>query len=550
MFDRFVLLKYDTNIENLRIRRVKCDEQTPICHRCQSTGRKCEYVADSLKAGSHDLQMVYHMPGILQPTRMWKIPQSHEFMHEAEYRSLEFFQLHTSLCFGKDIGTYILQAAYHEPIIRTIAVAIGALHNSFVFNHKGISTTREETHFTLLHYNKAIRQLIAMNPKTSPQTNDTFLVACILFFCFECLQGNYILAIQHATSGIKIIKQHQNLATSQSFPRYIPQEAVTLLFAILENQILEIEGVVPPSLDLRPAVFFSSTPPISNPHHLPSSTDEMRIRFEFLYNRFVRFQTVCEMLEDSTNVQAFEFLAQVQYVQTEYFRVRVELEAWIHSFDIWFKTIQTKNPEETNTVTMLRIWRLIMSLYLRLDWPPWEASWDKNTEHFSEINSLVSDLLGLPTHSDGSSFKSSVCDDTPYSMASNASSSLPPLLPKPSKTLLSTFCLSLGIVTPLYLCATRCRDSRVRHRAIEIMFSCQRREGLWDAELAGRIAKRFVEIEEDAAGVEPDAHYTSADIDQNDRVKSLSPQYGQGREMKISYHKQGQGSEFVEIVTW
>jgi hypothetical protein len=166
----------------------------------------------------------------------------HEFMHEAEYRSLEFFQLHTSLCFGKDIGAYILQAAYHEPIIRTIAVAIGVLHNSFVFNHKGISTTREETHFTLLHYRKTIRQLIAMNPKTSPQSNDTFLVACMLFFCFECLQGNYRLAIQHANSGLKIIKQHQNLATSQSFPRYIPQDAVTLLFAILENQILEIEA--------------------------------------------------------------------------------------------------------------------------------------------------------------------------------------------------------------------------------------------------------------------------------------------------------------------
>ena len=482
---------------------------------------------------------------------MWKIPQSHEFMHEAEYRSLEFFQLHTSLCFGKDIGSYILQAAYHEPIIRTIAVAIGALHNSFVFNRKGISTTREETHFTLLHYNKAIRQLIAMNPQVSPQTNDTFLVACILFFCFECLQGNYRLAIQHATSGLKIIKQHQTLATGHSFPRYIPQEAVTLLFAILENQILEIEGDVLLSSDLRPAVLFSSTLPISNPHHLPSSTNEMRIRFEFLYNRFVRFQSVCEMLEKSTGGRAFESLAQVQYIQTEYLRVRVDLEEWILTFDTWIKTIRTKNPEEANTVMMLQIWRLTMSLYLKLDWPPSDASWDKHTEQFSEINSLVSDLLGLPTHPDGSSFKHLVRDNTPYAMASNASSSLPRLLPKPSKTLPSSFCLSLGIVTPLYLCATRCRDSHVRHRAIELMFFCQRREGLWDAELAARIAKRVVEMEEDAAGVEPDAQYTSADIDQNDRVRSLSPRYGQGREMKISYYKQGQGSEpFEEIVTW
>lgn len=493
--------------------------------------------------------MVHHVPGILQPTQMWKVPHSHEFIHEAEYRSLEFFQLHTSLCFGKHIGSYILQAAYHEPTIRTIAVAIGALHNSFVFNQKGGSTTREDTQFTLFHYNKAIRQLVAMNPRTTPQTNDTFLVACILFFCFECLQGNYGLAIQHATSGLKIIKQHQTLATARSFPRYIPQAAITLLFAILENQILEIEGEVPRSSDMRPAVFFSPTPPISSLNHPPSSTDDMRIRFEFLYNRFIRFQYACDILEESTEGRAFELLAQVQYIQTEYLRVRVDLEAWIRSFDIWIETIGKKDPEEAETITMLQIWRLTISLYLKLDWPPSDASWDKYTDDFSQINSLVLELLGLPSYSDPSSFQSSTQDESP--MVNNATRSLPPLLPKPSKILPSTFCLSLGIVTPLYLCATRCRDSRVRHRAIEIMLTCQRREGLWDAAIAGRIAKRVVQIEENAAGVDPGVPYTSVDIDLNARVRSLSPQFGQGRDMKIIYHEKGQGSELIEeIVTW
>ncbi|KAJ5757801.1 uncharacterized protein N7511_006495 [Penicillium nucicola] len=474
-------------------------------------------------------------------------------MHEAEYRSLEFFQLHTSLCFGKGIGSYILQAAYHEPIIRTIAVAIGALHNSFVFHDKGTASSRGDTSFTLLHYNKAIRQLIAMNPQTTPQTNDTFLVACILFFCFECLQGNYRLAIQHAISGLKIIKQHQSLATTHIAPRYIPQESVTLLFAILENQMLEIEGQTPLSSDLRPEVLSPPKPSVSNTYHLPSSTDEMRAHFEFLYNRFLRFQYVCEMLEDSTEERAFEFLAQAHEIQREYLLVRVELEAWIRTFDTWIKTVGTKPPEEANMITILQVWRLIMSLFLKLGWPPSEASWDNHTDHFSQINSLLSDLLGLPTTPDKLNLKSFTGNGT--SMPSDSSTSslsvFPPLLPKPSRVLPSTFSLSLGIVTPLYLCATRCRESYVRHRAIDLMLSCQRREGLWDAELAGRVAKRVVQIEENAAGIEPGADYTPIDIDYDARVRSLSPQYSQGREMRIRYHKQGGGSELVEeIVTW
>jgi hypothetical protein len=83
------------------------------------------------------------------------------------------------------------------------------------------------------------------------------------------------------------------------------------------------------------------------------------------------------------------------------------------------------------------------------------------------------------------------------------------------------------------------------------MLTCQRREGLWDAAIAGRIAKRVVQIEENAAGVDPGVPYTSVDIDLNARVRSLSPQFGQGRDMKIIYHEKGQGSELIEeIVTW
>jgi hypothetical protein len=50
-------------------------------------------------------------------------------------------------------------------------------------------------------------------------------------------------------------------------------------------------------------------------------------------------------------------------------------------------------------------------------------------------------------------------------------------------------------------------------RAINLLSYPQRREGLWDAELAGGIAKRIVTIEETGAGITPGSGYKSEDID-------------------------------------
>lgn len=113
-----------------------------------------------------------------------QIPYSTELLLEDEYRSLEFFQIHTTFCFGSRIGSYLFRAVYHEPILKTITVALGSLHQSFAHSPAESLDPQERTRFTLLRYNKAIRQLVSIDPLTNPQSNDTFLIACILFFFF------------------------------------------------------------------------------------------------------------------------------------------------------------------------------------------------------------------------------------------------------------------------------------------------------------------------------------------------------------------------------
>jgi hypothetical protein len=59
------------------------------------------------------------------------------------------------------------------------------------------------------------------------------------------------------------------------------------------------------------------------------------------------------------------------------------------------------------------------------------------------------------------------------------------------------FSIDIGIVAGIFLVASRCRFDDLRKRAIEMLFSCNLREGIWDALAVAHVAKwlRSLEIE-------------------------------------------------------
>jgi hypothetical protein len=59
------------------------------------------------------------------------------------------------------------------------------------------------------------------------------------------------------------------------------------------------------------------------------------------------------------------------------------------------------------------------------------------------------------------------------------------------------FSIDIGIVAGIFLVASRCRFDHVRKRAIEMLFSCNLREGIWDALAVAHVAKwlRSLELE-------------------------------------------------------
>lgn len=62
------------------------------------------------------------------------------------------------------------------------------------------------------------------------------------------------------------------------------------------------------------------------------------------------------------------------------------------------------------------------------------------------------------------------------------------------------FTFEISIVGPLYSVAHKCRDPFVRRKAISLLRSSLRQEGIWDSNMAAQVAERIITIEESGLG--------------------------------------------------
>jgi hypothetical protein len=114
------------------------------------------------------------------------------------------------------------------------------------------------------------------------------------------------------------------------------------------------------------------------------------------------------------------------------------------------------------------------------------------------------------------------------------------------------FCFDLGIVIPVYNVASLCQDPIIRRKAIVLLRSTPRQEGLWNSLLVANAAERIIEIEESELGVMEDC------TDSPDRARSISAKpvlKVDERGGRLQYIKQGQGDNapvnvVEEIFSW
>ncbi|KAL4862974.1 hypothetical protein BDV12DRAFT_34790 [Aspergillus spectabilis] len=556
-----------------RIRRVKCDEERPHCRRCQSTGRRCDgYMPPPARqqpqqqAGPSEMRIIQHTPQVTQPTHLRMFPGVDTLLTEDEYRSLEFFNVQTASCFGARAGGWLLNAACQDPAIRLAAMALGTMHRVVLYHNRTPPDDRlRGMQLALQQYNSAIRQGLKLFAGNGDGSADGILSMCVLFFCFDSLQGHFRSALRHVGSGLRILAQRQ-LRGQPAENTLLPPDVIQSLFAALEAQMLEIDGQSPLSDDNGRLVRGAGRP------LRLWMLDEAHDTFQSTYNDFLRLLSFSARLEDPLDEP--EMARIIEQVMARKQQVQTDLDAWSLEFDHFVTHIfhwDSADHASQQSVRMLQLWRTMLTMVLHMECPPQDTAWES---HLSELNTILNLAEQIIVMSPPVELESSVCSiSSPRghsrtcspsgsrsrsmstsSSASRDNSSPPPpttppqpkheppqaqstytpILPRPFHSSPSRFTMALGILPALWTIATQCRDSGVRYRAIDLIGRSKRREGVWDSALHSRLALQIARREEQAAGLDVGAEYTHASIPPEARV-TLDGRFDEGRKAKITY---------------
>lgn len=114
-----------------------------------------------------------------------------------------------------------------------------------------------------------------------------------------------------------------------------------------------------------------------------------------------------------------------------------------------------------------------------------------------------------------------------------------------------SFSLSPATIGPLFELARRCRDPRIRRKAVELMRSCHRREGMWDSKLALLVIERVIAIEEDGVAVR-----SCQDVPNWRRIFNIQHVLDmEGRTILLKYERQASATRYTtvqmqEVISW
>lgn len=479
-----------------------------------------------------------------------------------EKRALDFFRSRTSTelagCMISELwSSFILQASYHSSAIKHAVIALGALHEDFQQWDPTSSNA-----FAVQQYSKAIRDVSSLRPSKPNEALDIALLCCMLFAAFESLRGYYKSALTHIGSGMKLVIARQNCLEYDQ-KRSHSWGLIRPIFVCLDTQAMEVCDDLLSSSGMA----FEKLDPLLLPKAF-ASIEEASDSFTIYRNHVLGFFQKYESLLDP------EIIAEeAQKVQTEQGSLARYFQHWCTVFN------EADFPEHHPQVLIIQMYMTVVKMIATLVPSPDETKWDASNMYFDRVVTLGEEFM----HQRGSSQRTtpvaldstsgsvnqsdlhdderdrtgsngSSCDrstDSDFHSASTSSNtsitasilefSELPTLEAPKQP---NFTLAHGIITPLYMVCTRCRDPSIRRRALRILQTCNRKEGIWDSTQSALVAERVIQIEETAAG----GFITEASqIPSQARIQELETSFGPGKPGKIMYTMNG-ATEPVTIV--
>jgi cholestenol delta-isomerase len=426
--------------------------------RCINTGRKCDGYNYAEKTGSKGGRF-----GTTSPSRQSAaLPALPRFDDSRQKEFFGFFVSCTSsassLYFGADFWSRrVLQFSLSEPSIRYALCSLSALHRMSTVSTLPRMAPTEFKRYALLQYNHAVkctRDLLAESSDGSEDKVIKGLVACVLFVCYENFIGNYKIAQMHLQNGLQIIAKER----LKQRPFAVPED-ISQAFRRLDLQAMSFaDSMAPYPYHL-----------CNDPNFVPTNNSFVSIEgamaqvlhiFRWIFRTAATWEPNPIPSEDLNSAYA-------------------ALEHWDLEMESFLVFQNTKMTEELRRrIALLKMYQITSTILIATGVYGQEVLHDEHLPKYERVVALGEELL--------------VHEENPGSTPNN-----------------QFFSFDIGVITPLFFTAIKCRDPQVRRRAIKLLASNHLQEGSWKSVGASKVAQFVMGIEEDGLGVGFGQHQVS-----------------------------------------
>ncbi|KAH8687345.1 hypothetical protein BGZ60DRAFT_510060 [Tricladium varicosporioides] len=443
--------KVRTGCGMCKARHLKCDETRPACKKCAGAGYDCDGYDTSLKKTRKSKTHA-------QSRELAIIPALNQVKGSTEEKaSFDFFQGWTSkeLSVPFDAKFWkraVLQISHSEPTIWHSMLALSSAHQCTMFIDENGNIPASRRHRAVEYYTKALGLLA--NSKTSSQLSlELVLVNCVIFVFLEIFLGNNKGAMRHLQSGTKIMNNYRAQKSKKGFKQRLNEDSliergIAPLIATMSLHAHENMTDDEPNMN-------SSQPVDEHPYDPPpemgfTNYDEARLYLLGVMPEVQQFTRASEHWDKSTQ--------ELKAPRQEY--LLSLLSAWSKSLE----PLQAVSAISTQ-LAGLEIFRLLQvkaSIFLSTAFSTSELKYDTHVSAFEDIISSIERLI------------------SPVS---------------PSNTGRLDFALS-HCFTLLNTTIIKCRNPRIRERAMKLLRLTPVRNAFWDIRTQIELLERVVRIEE------------------------------------------------------
>jgi hypothetical protein len=337
-------------------------------------------------------------------------------------------------------------------------IALSAAHRTCCYRLQGLPENQQR--FTLLQYSKAIRHLQPVLASKDPTSSMVVLVTCLLFTFLEYLRGQFEAAALHLHMGLRLLKEvHYKgaelvngvlIIKPASYKRAI-DTAIMRGFASLHVQA-DLFGNHLPDI----ALVIQSTE-VEMPSSTFVSLQEARDSMDKLLHGILLLNQRVRAAMNGL-VEWSPTFAESQD------RAFASLTIWRSTFHKTIEKSDSLCPLQILAYTILNNYHTMATIMVSSMFSTCESMF---VEHTNDFIAIIERSVILWRH----------CVSAPD-----------------IEQLKIT--IDMNWIPPLYFTALKCRVTRIRSHAIQLLRSMPRKEGLWDSMRAANIAEKVKQLEE------------------------------------------------------